>query len=80
MAGTYLRLKFERQRRHWSQTTVGELVQRSGHHRKLRQADISEIELGRRIPTESELEALARVFCISPASLLLQPVGDEVSA
>jgi hypothetical protein len=37
-------------------------------------AEISLIETGRLVPTQAQLEKLARVFPVSPASLLLKPV------
>jgi transcriptional regulator with XRE-family HTH domain len=70
----YLRLKYERQRRGWSQTTVGDAARRYGLRKGLSQADMSAIETGRVNPTDEELAALARVFHIGPPSVLMKPV------
>ena len=73
----YLRLKYERHRRGqgWSQAHVGHLAKQvGGLDRPLHQNEVSEIESGRRIPDDDELEALGRVFEISPAAVLLRPV------
>lgn len=68
-----LRLKFERLARGWRQRDVA-LHPELRTYPRLFQTDICDIELGRRIPTREQLEALGRVFNLSPASLLLKPV------
>ena len=77
------RLQYERHRNKWSQTSVGILAHRCGYHRTLFQSEISLYETGRLTPSGDELEALGRVFGITPASLLLKEVvllQDEVGA
>jgi ribosome-binding protein aMBF1 (putative translation factor) len=70
----YLRVEFERRRRCLSQDELGQSVRiLGGLHRALKQSEISAIEHGRLIPTDDELEALGRVFQISPPSVLLKP-------
>ena len=61
------RLKFERIKRGWTQTTLAYLA-------KLPQPVICLIETGRQNPTTDELDALGRALGISPASVLLKPV------
>lgn len=62
-----LRLRFEREKRGWRQM---ELALRSG----VPQSTISSFEIGNRIPTEAELEALAQILEVRPPSVLLKPV------
>jgi len=78
-----LRIKFERVKRGWSQTCLGQRAHAMGGlPRVIAQAEISLIEAGRLTPTDEELEALGRALRISPASVLLKPVlvqdPDEV--
>lgn len=72
----YLRLRFERQRRNWTQATLGQLAGRSGLRRALTQNEVSAIELGRLNPRPDELAALARALGVSVPSTLLHPVED----
>lgn len=78
----YIRLQYERQKRRWTQDKVAVLMHTvAGHYRMLTQNEISQIERGRLVPLDDELEALGRLFKISPASVLLKPcifVGEEV--
>ncbi|HEX5474970.1 MAG TPA: helix-turn-helix transcriptional regulator [Vicinamibacterales bacterium] len=74
----YLRIKFERHQRGWTQNDVAERTKIiGGLHRTMRQSEISAIERGVQIPTAAELDALARVFALSPASVLLTPCSIE---
>ena len=61
------RLKFERIKRGWSQTTLAYLA-------KLPQPVICLIETGRQNPTAAELDALGHAFGIAPPSVLLKEV------
>ena len=69
------RLKFERIKRGWTQTTLAHLA-------KLPQPVICLIETGRQNPTTDELNALGQAFGIAPPSVLLKEVTvvdpDEV--
>ena len=67
----FLRLKFERIRRHLSQDQLG---RKTG----IRQSDISAMERGRLNPTEDELARLANALLINPPSVLLKeiPIRD----
>jgi transcriptional regulator with XRE-family HTH domain len=71
-----IRLKYERLHRGWSQ---GKLAERA----RLRQQDLSLIEMGRLNPTSDELERLALALSLPPASasILLKPavIRDEES-
>lgn len=72
-----LRLAYERHKRGWSQTEVGRLVKHvGGHHCEFSQEKVSLFELGQRKPTEPELAALAHLFQISPAFVLLKPIDS----
>ena len=62
-----IRLKFERIKRGWTQTTLAYLAQ-------LPQPVICLIETGRQNPTTDELDALGRTFGIAPPSVLLKKV------
>jgi transcriptional regulator with XRE-family HTH domain len=66
----YLRLKFERNRRGWSQATLGTL----SHHS---QSEISLFESGDLIPRPDDLERLARALGITPPHVLMKPVAVE---
>ena len=69
----YFRLRYERNKRGWTQTHAGNLAKSlGGYHRCMTQAEISLIELGRLLPDEDQLDALGRVFSLSPASVLLK--------
>lgn len=70
-----LRLTYERIRRHWSQTELGRRA-------RIRQQDISLIEIGRLIPTEEQLLRLANALAITPPSVLMKPtvLVDESEA
>lgn len=78
----YLREEFERRARRWTQTDVANHPAVRRVRPRLFQTDISDIELGRRIPTPEQLEALGEALGVSPASDLLKPVvvGAEVGA
>ena len=76
----YPRLKFERQRRGWSQAQVGALVAHFGLHRALTQFEVSQIERGRLNPTHDELHALARVLQVDPAEALLLQVDPMLAS
>lgn len=81
----YLRLKYERQRRNWTQTDVMfRSVEVLGREHMITQAAISALEIGRRAPTPEELEGLGKIFEIHPASVLLKSVSvtdpEEVAA
>ena len=69
-----LRIKYERLRAGWDHKFVGRL---SG----LPQPTISLIEQGRLVPTDDELERIARVLKVTPPSALLKPVvlAEEVA-
>lgn len=71
-----LRLKYERIKRHWSQTELG---RRAGG---LRAEIISLIESGRLQPTEEQLLHLANALAIAPPAVLLKPtvLVDEADA
>ena len=70
----YIRLTYERNKRHWTQTQVGQLMKAlGGYHRVLTQNEVSLIERGRLLPDAEQLAALGRLFKISPASMLLKP-------
>ena len=68
MRRPYLRAKFERHSRGWTQKDV---AQRTG----IPQPNVSAIESGRLNPTPDELERLAQAFLISPSAILLKPVA-----
>ena len=75
----YLKVRRARQRLGVSQTVLGQLVKLVGkHHRALCQEEISDIERGRRVPTDAELEALSHALHWSPPSVLLEvlPIDD----
>jgi transcriptional regulator with XRE-family HTH domain len=63
----YLRLKFERHKRGWSQTDLGMRA-------NISQDDISAIERGRLNPTSAELQRLADAFRIYPPPVLMKSV------
>lgn len=60
------RLKFERTNKRLSQTHVA-------HVAHIPQPTLSQIELGRLVPTPEELQRLAAVFGLTPSELL-EPV------
>lgn len=62
-----IRLKFERIKRGWSQTTLAYLA-------KLPQPLICLIETKRQNPTTDELDALSRALGIAPPRVLLKAV------
>lgn len=70
----YIRLIFERNKRRWTQQQVGQLMKALGGYRRvLTQNEVSLIERGRLLPDDVQLDALGRLFKISPASVLLKP-------
>jgi transcriptional regulator with XRE-family HTH domain len=70
----YIRITYERTRRRWSQTQVGQLIKSiGGYRRALTQNEVSLIERGRLLPDDDQLDALGRVFNISPAHVLMKP-------
>lgn len=73
----YLRIRFERQRRHWTQAALGEMAERCGLHRALTQSEISAIEHGRLNPTDRELTALARILGVDRPEALLEPIDGS---
>ena len=70
----YLRCQQERQRRRWTQADVANHPEIRKVRPRLYQTDISDIELGRRIPTPDQVAALGSALGVSPASALLEPV------
>ena len=69
----YIRLTYERNKRRWTQQQVGQLMKAlGGHRRALTQNEVSLIERGRLLPDEEQLDALGRLFKISPASVLMK--------
>ena len=58
-----LRVKRERLRRGWNQTTLA-------YHAGVPIPDVSRIETGRLLPTASQLAKLATALGLSPATLL----------
>jgi transcriptional regulator with XRE-family HTH domain len=58
-----LRLKFERQNRQQSQMRVASVA-------RIAQSVLSQIERGRLVPTDDELQRLAAVFGVPPDDLL----------
>jgi transcriptional regulator with XRE-family HTH domain len=74
MAGLcLLRAKHERHKRGWSQSEV--VSRANAHGANITQNLLSQIELGRVLPTPETLEALAQTFLISPPSVLMKPCG-----
>jgi transcriptional regulator with XRE-family HTH domain len=71
----FIRIKYERVKRGWSQTDVAQRANKHGAYPKLDQNDISKMEQGRLLSTEEQLDALGRAFNISPASVLFEPVA-----
>jgi transcriptional regulator with XRE-family HTH domain len=61
-----LRLRFERLKKGISQVDLADMT---GVH----QSSISDFEIGERIPSEVQLEVIARVLDVAPARILLQP-------
>lgn len=74
-----LRLEFERKNRRWTQTDVARRVESLlGNTSRLRlQTFISRAELGQICLTDEELAALAEIFHVSPAFMLLRPVASR---
>jgi transcriptional regulator with XRE-family HTH domain len=76
-----LRMKYTRQEKQLSQFTLGVLAQSEGGlHRKIDRQDIALIETGRLLPTVPQLQAIARVLGVEPASKLLEPLDIVVQA
>jgi transcriptional regulator with XRE-family HTH domain len=72
----YLRLRYERHRRGWSQDYV---VQRAAHYqvegaRPLTQTNLSMFETDRMKPTAGELETLALIYDVRPKEILMKPL------
>ena len=67
-----LRLKAERLRRGWTQTDAA-------FHARLTAPEFSRIETGRMQPYSGQLERLARVFGLSPNTLLELVTDDEAA-
>jgi transcriptional regulator with XRE-family HTH domain len=64
--GRMTRLQYERQQRGLSQAAVCERI---AH---LHQPMLSQIEIGRLVPTPAQLDALARFFNVNPPERLLE--------
>jgi transcriptional regulator with XRE-family HTH domain len=70
-----LKVKAERLRRHWTQTTLG-------YHAKLSASEVSRIESGRTRPYPRQAARLARALDLDPAELLTPadaPQGNEAA-
>ena len=64
----FLRARYERLARHLTQAQLATLT-------GLHSSEVSLIENGRLVPSPQQLDKLAKVFGITPASVLLKPVS-----